>query len=237
MILGILGAIATGARLLGGFAQQAATTIGTGISTFATAAREFGGAVFEGIGGVEGLQQLASQVAPLFIQPTINVNEQTQLDALGVPIQVGPGVPTVFGGVVPGGVAGPILKPGGGVAIPSNFLPGGVPIAGRTFLTPGDSMGLLGQIAEFLGQGQPLLSLGPNGNGGVTPTGCAQMFKAGGAAIARPQRLLVALNPMTGRPEFWEHKGRPVLYSSDLRAAKRVRKIARKARSASRSGR
>jgi len=237
MVLGILGAIATGIRLAGAATAATATAVATGaqavaggIATFAAAAKEFGGELFTQIGGLEGTLKLAQGVAPLFINPLVNVNEQRQLDQLGAPILP----PQGFGG--PGGsFLVPTTQPG------QSFFPstGGI-VPGRQFPTPGDtSVGLIGQIVDFFNQGEPLFNLGP-GNGGPLTNGaaagqCAQLFRAGGVATARPMRTIIAINPGTGKPEFWEHKGRPILYTSDLRAAKRVRKIARRARSASRS--
>lgn len=229
-VLGILGAIATAARAIGSFGAQVGGAIVTGAQTVGSAAAQFATTAFEGVGGVQGVLNLATEVAPIFfppeppelvgggisgtgLRPTININEQRQLEQLGMPI--------------------PVTRVGGGFFPRTSFLPGGTPIIGRDFATPGDTnVGLIGQIAEFIGGGTPALSLG-NGNGAACPTGA--LFRTGAAATARPMRTIVAINPATGRPEFWEHKGRPVLYTSDLRAAKRVRKIASRARSASRS--
>jgi hypothetical protein len=46
---------------------------------------------------------------------------------------------------------------------------------------------------------------------------------------ARPSSLVIVTNPVTGKPTFFKHAGRPILFSGDLRAAKRVQKIARRA--------
>jgi len=51
---------------------------------------------------------------------------------------------------------------------------------------------------------------------------------------ASPIRFLTAKNPVTGQTSFWEHAGRPILFSRDLRVCKRVGKIARRAKSRSR---
>lgn len=45
----------------------------------------------------------------------------------------------------------------------------------------------------------------------------------------RPVALLQAANPVTGKMAYWEHAGRPVLFSRDLRVCKRVGKIAARA--------
>ncbi len=46
----------------------------------------------------------------------------------------------------------------------------------------------------------------------------------------RPIRFITSTNPRTGNVEFWEHAGRPVLFTRDLRTCRRVQKIARRAR-------
>ena len=57
---------------------------------------------------------------------------------------------------------------------------------------------------------------------------CPSFFKAGGMT-ARPVRFITDVNPATGELVFWEHAGRPILFSRDLGVVRRVRKIAAKA--------
>lgn len=45
----------------------------------------------------------------------------------------------------------------------------------------------------------------------------------------RPARVIVVPNPMTGEPTFFGHLGRPLLFSRDLSAHKKVNRLARKA--------
>lgn len=61
---------------------------------------------------------------------------------------------------------------------------------------------------------------------------CAPMFVPTQARI-RPASLVMVPNPMTGAPTFFKHAGKPLLFSGDLRAAKMVHKLARRARRAS----
>lgn len=67
--------------------------------------------------------------------------------------------------------------------------------------------------------------LGIGGGGGS----CGSLFRAGGTTI-RPSPLIMVPHPETGAPVFFKHAGRPVLFSGDLTAAKRVSKLARRAR-------
>lgn len=61
---------------------------------------------------------------------------------------------------------------------------------------------------------------------GLCPTGA--LFEPG-RVTARPVREITDRNPETGRLETWLHAGRPVLYTGDLRASKRVKKLAARA--------
>jgi len=60
---------------------------------------------------------------------------------------------------------------------------------------------------------------------------CAPMFRPTQASIS-PAPLVMVPNPMTGAPTFFKHAGKPILFSGDLRAAKMVGKLARRARKA-----
>ena len=55
------------------------------------------------------------------------------------------------------------------------------------------------------------------------------LFRAVGEH-ARPLPLIMQMNPVSGQPTFWRHVGRPLLFSGDLRIAKTVDKVARRAR-------
>ena len=102
--------------------------------------------------------------------------------------------------------------------------------------------GLGGLLQQFLG---------PNGNGGgVMPGGApagsaiAQAagslavcgapttpFRAGSASGVRTQNF-ISCNPVTGAPVWFGKKGRPLLWSDDLAACKRVKRVASRASSA-----
>jgi hypothetical protein len=57
---------------------------------------------------------------------------------------------------------------------------------------------------------------------------CPTLFR--GTSGARPIPLITVPNPMTGAPVFYKHAGRPVLFSSDFAAARKVGRLARRAR-------
>ncbi len=67
------------------------------------------------------------------------------------------------------------------------------------------------------------------GAGGNT---CAAMFRPTASSV-RPNSLVMVPNPVTGAPTFFKHAGKPLLFAGDLRAAKMVNKLARRARRAS----
>lgn len=50
------------------------------------------------------------------------------------------------------------------------------------------------------------------------------------ATSIRPARVIVVPHPQTGAPTFFGHLGRPLLFSRDLSAARRVDRLARRAR-------
>ena len=64
-------------------------------------------------------------------------------------------------------------------------------------------------------------------------TGGTPFFLPSRTVGNRPRSLIMVPNPSTGSPTFFKHAGRPILFSGDLRAAKLVNKIARRARRAS----
>ncbi len=61
---------------------------------------------------------------------------------------------------------------------------------------------------------------------------CAPMFRPTVSSIS-PAPLVMVPNPLTGAPTFFKHAGKPILFSGDLRAAKMVNRLARRARRAS----
>ena len=72
----------------------------------------------------------------------------------------------------------------------------------------------------------PIVAQGAGGNT------CASMFRPNQLSIT-PNSLVMVPNPQTGAPVFFKHAGKPILFSGDLRAAKMVHKLARRARRAS----
>jgi len=102
-----------------------------------------------------------------------------------------------------------------GSTLPSQFQTAGFPAA----LAP-----LARQLPGFIGGiiGGNLLDSAISGGGSVTP-----MFRPTMAGV-RAQSFR-ATNPVTGQDVFFRPAGKPILWSSDLSACKRVRKVARRA--------
>ena len=108
-------------------------------------------------------------------------------------------------------------------------LPGGAPAYGyRRASAMGDMAwnavpGLLGQIGEgFAALGDDTAAL-PLVNGATSP------FGAGRRLRAKPFRIS---HPETGDDVWFRPAGRPILFSGDLSACKRVSRVARRARRA-----
>lgn len=58
----------------------------------------------------------------------------------------------------------------------------------------------------------------------------ASPFFRPGMTGARPRSLIIQQNPFTGKPTFFKHAGTPILFSGDLSAARRVQRVARRAK-------
>lgn len=104
---------------------------------------------------------------------------------------------------------------------PSN-MPGGMSFLPTA--TIGGIARVAGGLATGAGLGAAAMELF-QGSGGGCPT---SPFTAGTAG-ARPT-IFVAANPVTGRATWFRPAGRPILWSSDLSACRRVRKVAGRAR-------
>ncbi len=135
---------------------------------------------------------------------------------------------------------GPLRLPPGGFAPAPRpsflpFLPGGATPTGFT----GQRAQLLNVAAQ---RRQPVPAFSDFRTAGfdipgfdiVSPfqaqgTACPQFFAPGGMT-ARPVSLIMVPNPATGKPTFYRHAGRPILFSGDLQVAKRVDRLARRAR-------
>lgn len=101
-----------------------------------------------------------------------------------------------------------------------DILPRGIipPIGGPT-MPPAPSSRT--EVVPSAGQ----FALGPAPFAG----GCPSLFSAGGMS-ARPVSMFMVPNPVSGKPTFFKHAGRPILFSGDLRACKTVNRIAARAR-------
>lgn len=122
-----------------------------------------------------------------------------------------------------GRVPAPVSLPGGSTAMP-HF--------------PGDAQNVT-QAGFQLAQGSALDIFDLPGIDLQLPfradarTGGTPFFLPSRTVGNRPRSLIMVPNPSTGAPVFFKHAGRPILFSGDLRAAKLVNRIARRARRAS----
>jgi hypothetical protein len=60
--------------------------------------------------------------------------------------------------------------------------------------------------------------------------GPIQLFRPSASTGIRPARVVVVPHPVTGAPVFFGNLGRPLLWSRDLSAARKVDRLARRAR-------
>lgn len=119
---------------------------------------------------------------------------------------------------------------GGNMQFAPMALPGGaftMPAAGGAWGAIGEVLG--GALGGYLGQGGEVM--GPTIDRPGLFTGGEALFRQ--TARVTAQRFAVP-HPVTGQPVFFGPLGRPLLFSGDLSAARRVSKVARLA--ARRSG-
>lgn len=128
------------------------------------------------------------------------------LGSVGTPPFVGSPAPALFS---PPALTPPAMPVNGGATM-ANFpvLPGGSPAIPQGFLSLGGGL----QVG-----------------GGDAPA----LFRAGAPGTVRAVRSFMVMNPMTGNPVWFKNVGRPILFSGELAACKRVEKVARRARRAS----
>jgi hypothetical protein len=111
-------------------------------------------------------------------------------------------------------MAANLALPGGASLVPA--AAGAAGIAGR-IITGLGTLGGLSELGEFFG-------------GGEDPMATAGALFRPTATTIRPARVVVVPHPQTGAPTFFGHLGRPLLFSRDLSAARRVDRLARRAR-------
>lgn len=120
---------------------------------------------------------------------------------------------------------------GGGVSSWGNLL-GGVGLAAGSIISAlsGNDAGSLAQYGDPWGP-DILYSDASRAQAALNASlagGCGSPFVAGGSAL-RPATFSMT-NPATGKQTWFRPAGRPILWSSDLGACRRVNRIARKAR-------
>lgn len=68
----------------------------------------------------------------------------------------------------------------------------------------------------------PFIDIVPEGQG-------VSLFKPGGLQGAVPKSLVIVPNPVTGKPTFFGNRGKPILFSGDFAAVRRVKRVAARA--------
>lgn len=200
---------------------------------FADALASIGSSVASGIGA---LGELAVDLAPLAgLGVSIAGVAQDDQRLLNI------------GTVLAGGSPRPVQRPVGSQQIPfqgssqsfgfgSTLPQSGGFTPGRDFFTPGDSMAFPVIQAGLPGAPQTLterifdipgIDIVGGGQGAFLGAITSPFRASGARAVAR---TFAVPNPLTGMVTWFKPAGRPVLWSGDFAAAKRVKKVAAKAR-------
>jgi hypothetical protein len=172
----------------------------------------FGRAALRGIGsGIEiaapivaqaGAQLLAQRIAPPVVGRGLPMGPLGAPRPAAFPMPAArtlPSFPFPMGGRPLG------FAPGGGIQTMPAF-----PVSRAAFDVGTRGGGFLEEATESLGglfRGQPTF------------------FELGMPRAARAVPQIEAQNPVTGRTHVWKHMGRPILYTGDLAACKRVSRI------------
>jgi hypothetical protein len=242
---GLLGGIGQSqiGQATSGFLSSAVNTIVSGQAPAALANAQIGQGVIGGtLAGAVGGQFLQNTIAKQFqqrpAQATAQVAAQRGTQFLAPPGGSAPqlfstGVPSFtpvpassfaapsggFGGPVPGApMIGSSIGFGPALGAIGGLVGAGARAAGGVIARNPVIAGTVGGVLA----GEALDSFQASGGGG-------QFFRAT-AAGASPISLVMLPNPVTGKPTFFKHAGRPILFSGDLTAAKRVNKLASRAR-------
>lgn len=151
------------------------------------------------------VQQPLGGDMPYFVQPSIGYGGTAGADFFGGLGNLAAGVGSIISAI-----RGPSAMPGG-----MGFL------APTTIGTLGRTLG--GVAAGAAGAGIIDWMMG---NGGACPTSPFAQPSAGGVRAT----TFVAAHPVTGKAVWFRPAGRPILWSSDLSACRRVKRIAGRAR-------
>lgn len=114
------------------------------------------------------------------------------------------------------------------------YAAGGAPMAAVPPYVQTSVMGDIGRYATALDQavsgGGAVVPY--TGGGGGALVNAPQLFYTGANGGTRSRRFFATLNPTTGQIAWFRSAGRPILWSGDLGACKRVNRIAARARRA-----
>lgn len=165
--------------------------------------------IFEDLGS--GLGKLATAALP-YAQEYFRSRQRPMVGTTG------PSYPEVYSGPPIGSWIPPTAPMGAPQYVPSV----------RPVSLPGTLMRTLPQVLGGVALGELAEeAAGWFGGGGGA-------FFAPATGRARPMRTIVQMHPETGAPHWWEHRGRPIAYTSDLSAARRLARCARFGRTVSR---
>lgn len=222
------GFLGSAVRTLAGQAPDlSAATLGSGV---------LGGVVAGQVGAQFASNEIAKLIQGKPQQTRAAAVAQTGAAALAPP----GGSPQFFGTGVPSFT--PVPQGGGGFGGPMPGIPGVPNAMGFGPAIPAVLGGLAGAGGRILGQVGGVIARNPGVSGAVggvlageaidaiQASGQGTAFFRATASGARPLPLVMIPNPVTGAPTFFKSAGRPVLFSSDFSAAKKVAKLASRAR-------
>lgn len=167
----------------------------------------------QGAGTIQ-LQIPAWPVPPVYVRPAPGVSDTTNG---GFPFDMAYVNTSVFeGGGGLGGLLNTALQTAGAIWGPNQASPGGANFVQQATTLP--------SIFDL-----PLVDIVPQGAG----SGCTALQSAFATGTRRARaKIHVRPDPQTGTPVWFRPAGRPILWSSDLSACRRVRKVAARARRA-----
>lgn len=206
------------------------------------------------VSAAETIVPAAIQAAPAFIQYNESkkarkraAKQQRRIARAGIAPTAGPGFyPPSSQPLSQAALADAFT--GGQTAMPTYFLPGGAPVSVGYPMNGGSTLGgALTNVLQGLtgtgslegsisgGWGAPAgIPMGTVVAGGTStagyPSTIFQQVPTVTRTVARAPRQIILQNPVSGGLHYFVNRGRPILFSGDLAACKRVNKVAARAR-------
>jgi len=135
---------------------------------------------------------------------------------------IGRGIERRIGGGGGGPAPFPVPFPPQPILVPSQRAPIGQPLPINfqdAFIGQSDAPGDVPFLPEFLEERF-------RGSGACD----SLFFTSQSSPTVRARRMITVTNPATGKIHFYENKGKPLAFSSDMRAVRRLRKLGGQAR-------